>query len=80
MAEVNIPHGPLEVEPVGAIKYDVLTENGAEVRRQALLDRLAGVPLGAFDLEMVDALAGLDTCILVAVCSLLGRVRQAPDA
>ncbi|WP_157253164.1 hypothetical protein [Nonomuraea typhae] len=80
MAEINIPRGPIDSEPVGAIRYDVLTENGIEVRRQALLEALTGVPLGAHDHAMVDALAGWDTGPLVAVCSWLDRVREAPDA
>ncbi|WP_433520108.1 hypothetical protein ACQP2T_63950 (plasmid) [Nonomuraea sp. CA-143628] len=76
MAEVNIPTGPIEQEPMRAIRVErpeTLTGAGKE----ALYAALAGVELGAYDRRIVDWLAMYgDMSTVAVVCSWLYRVRE----
>jgi hypothetical protein len=75
MAEINIPTGPIDFEPMNAIRCDRM-EPSAPVNRQALLSALDGVELGARDRLIVDWLSGWESSTVATVCSWLGRVRN----
>ena len=44
---------------------------------QILADVLAGIELGAWDRQIVQWLAGWDTCTVLTVASLIARARAA---
>lgn len=72
--EINIPTGPLDEAPWGAIRYD-RPEPVADAHRAAITAALNGVKLGAYDERLVDWLAGWDVPTIVTICSWLHRVR-----
>lgn len=74
MAEVNIPAGPIDSAPWGAIRYDQ-SDRPADVFAAAIRSALDGVELGAHDERIVAWLAGWDIPTAVTVASLLLRVR-----
>ena len=76
VAEVNIPEGPIDSAPWGAIQVDRSVERAADARRAAIRAALDGVELGGYDERIVDWLAGWDV-EAVTVCSWLHRVRAA---
>jgi hypothetical protein len=79
----QIPTGPIETRPDGAIPYP---EHGAprgavaDLFRGELLAALDGVELGAYDRRIVDWLAGWDGTTVATVCSWLVRARSAASA
>lgn len=79
MAEVNIPAGPLNEAPWGAIRYD-RPEPVADARRAAVRAALDGVELGAYDERMVAWLAEWDVPTVATFCSWLHRARAAATA
>ena len=70
MAEV--PRGPVEAPPRGFAPK-------AEQAR-ILAGVLAGIELGAWDRQIVQWLAGWDTCTVLTVASLIARARAAGPA
>jgi hypothetical protein len=79
----QIPTGPIETAPDGAIPYP---EHGAprgalaDLFRTELLAALDGMELGAYDRRMVNWLAGWDGTTVATVCSWLVRARSAASA
>lgn len=75
--------GPLETEPASAHAPYISYPDGqyrfedAQERHAALLEPLSGVPLGAYDLRILDWLSGWDSSVVAVVVSLLWRARRA---
>ncbi len=65
----GLPGGPVQAPPRGFIPP-------AE-QAQILADVLAGIELGAWDRQIVQWLAGWDTCTVLTVASLIARARAA---
>ena len=65
----GLPGGPVEAPPPGFMPK-------AE-QAQILADVLAGIELGAWDRQIVQWLAGWDTCTVLTVTSLIARARAA---
>jgi len=63
----GVPGGPVEAPPRGFMPE-------AE-QAQILADVLAGIELGAWDRQIVQWLAGWDTCTVLTVASLIARAR-----
>ncbi|MFD9950868.1 hypothetical protein ACFWYW_59080 [Nonomuraea sp. NPDC059023] len=78
MAEINIPSGPIDVEPVHAITCDP-DESARRANTTALRAALDGIPLGDWDRTILAWLAGWEPSTVATVCSLLRRVREARD-
>jgi hypothetical protein len=75
VAEIfNIPSGPIDTEPVGAIVPDP-SEPAFNARLHALHAALAGVELGGYDETILSWLAGWEPATVATVCSWLYRVR-----
>lgn len=77
MAEINIPQGPIDEAPWGAILINRASERPAEVFQAAIRAALEGVEMGAQDERIVAWLAQWDIPTVATVCSLLYRVRAA---
>lgn len=74
MADINIPDGPIDNEPFDAIRAtDGERLDAAE--RQALLQTLDGIQLGAYDLLIVDWLATWEPSTVAVICSWIRRAR-----
>lgn len=74
MADINIPDQPIEREPFDAIRAtDGERLDAAE--RQALLQTLNGIQLGAYDLRIVDWLATWEPSTVAVICSWIHRAR-----
>lgn len=67
------PAGPIATPPVSPYAE-------AEERREAVLDALAGLELGAYDLRIVEWFVNLDDSTLRVLVSWLLRVRAAGGA
>jgi hypothetical protein len=65
----GLPGGPVEAPPPG-----FMPRAG---QAQILADVLAGIELGAWDRQIVQWLAGWDTCTVLTVASLIARARAA---
>lgn len=76
MAEINIPDGPIETEPIHAIVMHP-GERSPRVNAVALHAALNGVVLGVWDREILDWLAGWEPSTVATVCSWLHRAREA---
>ncbi|MEV7805075.1 hypothetical protein AB0O28_19200 [Microbispora sp. NPDC088329] len=76
MAELNIPAGPLDEEPLRAIQQ-AEGETLASSNTQALTEALAGVELGTWDAELLSALRTWPRSTVATICSWLHRVRTA---
>lgn len=68
----GLPGGPVDAPPRGFVPP-------AE-QAQILAAVLAGIELGAWDRQIVQWLAGWDTCTLLTVASLIARARAAGPA
>ena len=68
----GVPRGPVEAPPPGFVPQ-------AEQAR-ILAGVLAGIELGDWDRQIVEWLAGWDTCTALTVASLLARARAAGPA
>jgi len=68
----GVPRGPVETPPRGFVPQ-------AE-QAQILAGVLAGIELGAWDQQIVEWLAGWDTCTALTVASLIARARAAGPA
>ena len=68
----GVPGGPVETPPRGFVPQ-------AEQAR-ILAGVLAGIELGAWDRQIVQWLAGWDTCTALTVASLIARARAAGPA
>ena len=68
----GLPGGPVQAPPRGFMPQ-------AE-QAQILADVLAGIELGAWDRQIVQWLAGWDTCTVLTVASLIARARAAEVA
>ncbi|MGW0587421.1 hypothetical protein [Streptosporangium sp. NPDC002607] len=77
MAEINIPTGPIEVEPYTAIRT-APGESLSAACRTALLRETGGMEAGAWDDELLGWLANQDPSVVATVCSWLRRVRALP--
>jgi hypothetical protein len=67
-----VPRGPVEAPPHG------FTPQAKQA--QILAGVLAGIELGAWDRQIVQWLAGWDTCTVLTVASLIARARAAGPA
>ncbi|MEU8278173.1 hypothetical protein ACFYOK_37600 [Microbispora bryophytorum] len=76
MAEIDIPTGPLDEEPLRAI-WPVEGDTLASANTQALTEALAGVELGAWDAELLSALGTWPRSTVATICSWVHRVRAA---
>lgn len=76
MAEIDIPTGPLDEEPLRAI-WPVEGDTLASANTQALTEALAGVELGAWDAELLSALGTWPRSTVATICSWLHRVHAA---
>ena len=76
MAEINIPSGPIDSAPWGAIRTELLEPN-QPIFEKAIRDALAGVELGTYDESMVVWLSGWDAPTVAVFVSLFNRVREA---
>ena len=65
----GVPGGPVEAPPRGFMP--------AAEQAQILAGVLAGIELGAWDRQIVQWLAGWDTCTVLTVASLIARARAA---
>ena len=65
----GLPGGPVQAPPRGFMP--------AAEQAQILADVLAGIELGAWDRQIVQWLAGWDTCTVLTVASLIARTRAA---
>lgn len=74
MADINIPDGPIEREPFDSIRATD-GERLDDAERQALMQTLDGLPLGAYDLRIVDWLATWEPSTVATVCSWIRRAR-----
>jgi hypothetical protein len=63
----GVPGGPVEAPPRGFMPE--------ADQAQILADVLAGIELGAWDRQIVQWLAGWDTCTVLTVASLIARAR-----
>ena len=68
----RVPGGPVDAPPRGFMPL-------AEQAR-ILAGVLAGIELGAWDRQIVQWLAGWDTCTVLTVASLIARARAAGPA
>jgi hypothetical protein len=68
----GVPHEPLDAPPRGFVPH-------AEQAR-ILAGVLAGIELGTWDRQIVEWLAGWDTCTALTVASLIARARAAGPA
>ena len=68
----GVPGGPVQAPPRGFMPE-------AE-QAQILAGVLAGIELGAWDRQIVQWLAGWDTCTVLTVASLIARARAAGPA
>lgn len=66
----GLPGGPVDEPPHGFVPE-------AEQAR-ILAGALAGIELGAWDRQIVQWLAGWDTCTVLTVASLIARARARP--
>ena len=79
MAEINIPAGPIDSEPVNAI-VPAPGESSRAAATDALLAALDGVKLGRYDRDILAWLSGWEPSTVAVVCSWLHRVREAGRA
>ena len=79
MTEINIPAGPIDDEPTGAI-VRTNAEDWEDATRAALYETLHGLELGAFDRETIYALTYWDPVLVATVCSWIVRARAAATA
>lgn len=71
-AMAGLPGGPVDAPPRGLVPQ-------AEQAR-ILAGVLAGIELGTWDRQIVQWLAGWDTCTVLTVASLIARARAAGPA
>ena len=65
----GLPGGPVETPPRGFVPQ--------AGQARILAGVLAGIELGAWDRQIVEWLAGWDTCTVLTVASLIARARAA---
>ena len=65
----GVPDGPVEAPPRGFMP--------AAEQARILAGVLAGIELGTWDRQIVQWLAGWDTCTVLTVASLIARARAA---
>jgi hypothetical protein len=74
VADINIPRGPIDTPPHHAIVTEH-TERLDDATRQALLEALDGLQLGAYDWRIVDWLSGWEPSTVATICAWLYRAR-----
>lgn len=75
MAEIHIPMGPIETEPIGAIRARV--HELTQANRDALAAAMEGIELGTWDRRIAEWLAGWEPSTVATIVSWLRRVRAA---
>jgi hypothetical protein len=80
MAEIRIPHEPIDHEPLHAIRDDEGKFADATIRRQALTQALDGLELGAYDETIAKWLTTWEPSTVAVVCSWIVRARQQGEA
>lgn len=79
MAEINIPAGPVDESPYGAIR-PVGNELVSDANGAALIQALDGLELGYHDRSVISWLSERDSATVATVCSWILRARAAETA